>query len=147
MFRRHRPAEGHLARTLAAWALTGFAVYGCVSLHRSAQGWGVGWRTPLGDASLPVLGVGLSPAFLLASVVFLASFVAIRFYLERPRSADLLISTEEEMRRVTWPSTSDVVDSSLVVIATVLVLGVFLAGSDALLGSVFRFLLFPGKAK
>ena len=52
-----------------------------------------------------------------------------------------------EMRKVTWPSTSDVVDSSLVVIATVVVLGVFLAGTDALLGSVFRYLLFPAVRK
>jgi|SRR5262245_4934550 len=147
MLRRHRPTEGHLARTLAAWALTAFAVYGCVSLHRTAQGWGTWWRTPLGEATLPVLGVGLTPALLLAVCVFLASFVALRVYLERPRSADLLIATEQEMRHVTWPSTSDVVDSSLVVIATVLVLGVFLAGTDALLGSVFRFLLFPGERK
>lgn len=147
MFRRHRPTEGHLARTLAAWALTAFAIYGCVSLHTTAQGWGTWWRTPLGDATLPVLGVGLTPALFLAAVVCVASFVALRVYLERPRVADLLIATEEEMRRVTWPSTSDVVDSSLVVIATVVVLGVFLAGSDALLGSVFRFLLFPGASK
>src|SRR5262245_21312160 len=147
MLRRHRPTEGHLARTLAAWALTAFAVYGCVSLHRSAQGWGTWWRTPFGDATLPVLGVGLTPALLLAVFVCVAAFVALRVYLERPRAADLLIATEEEMRKVTWPSTSDVVDSSLVVIATVVVLCVFLAGTDALLGSVFRYLLFPAVRK
>lgn len=142
MFRRHRPTEGHLARTLAGWAVTGFAFYGCVSLRSAVEGWGAWWRTAVGGLSLPLLRVPLSPAFFLAAVVFLASFVGVRLYLERPKSADLLIATEEEMRRVTWPSTSDVVDSSLVVIATVVVLGVFLAGSDLLLGELFRYLLF-----
>jgi preprotein translocase subunit SecE len=97
--------------------------------------------------TLPVLGVKLTPAILLATLVGVAAFVALRIYLERPRAADLLIATEEEMRRVTWPSTSDVVDSSLVVIATVVVLGVFLAGSDALLGALFRYLIFSGEKR
>ncbi|HET6204802.1 MAG TPA: preprotein translocase subunit SecE [Planctomycetota bacterium] len=147
MFRRHRPTEGHLARTLATWSLTAFALYGCVSLHRTVQGWGRWWQTPLGGVTLPVLGVKLTPAILLATLVGVAAFVALRIYLERPRAADLLIATEEEMRRVTWPSTSDVVDSSLVVIATVVVLGVFLAGSDALLGALFRYLIFSGEKR
>ena len=149
MFRRHRPTEGHLARTLATWAVSAFVIYGCASLYRSVQGWGKWWQAPLlGSRPIPVVGVGITPALLLAAVVFLAAFLALRIYLERERPADLLIATEEEMRRVTWPSAADVTDSSLVVIATVVVLGVFLAGSDAVLGALFRFLIFnKGEAR
>ena len=48
--------------------------------------------------------------------------------------ADLLIETESELRKVTWPTVPEAVRSSIVVIACVLFLMAFLAGADWLLG-------------
>jgi preprotein translocase SecE subunit len=63
-------------------------------------------------------------------------------WLDKPKNADLLIDTESEMRKVTWPTFKDVVSSSLVVIFCVLFLLVFLAGADILIARVTKVLWF-----
>ncbi|MBI4574748.1 MAG: preprotein translocase subunit SecE [Planctomycetes bacterium] len=40
--------------------------------------------------------------------------------------SDFLIETEGEMKKVSWPTRAEVVGSSVVVIATVMVLGVYM---------------------
>jgi preprotein translocase SecE subunit len=63
-------------------------------------------------------------------------------WLEKPVNADLLIDTESELRKVTWPTFKDVVNSSLVVIICVVFLMAFLAGTDWMIARVTRLLWF-----
>ncbi|MFM7281649.1 MAG: preprotein translocase subunit SecE, partial [Planctomycetia bacterium] len=51
-----------------------------------------------------------------------------------PKVADLLIDTESELGKVTWPTRPDAVNSSLVVMGVVVFLMAFMAGADILLG-------------
>ena len=97
-----------------------------------------------GGAMIPVLAVGVTPAFLISAVVGVISVFLLYRWLEKPKNADLLIDTESEMRKVTWPTFKDVVNSSLVVIFCVLFLMVYLAGSDMLIGRVTKLLWFGG---
>ena len=53
-----------------------------------------------------------------------------------------MIDTELELRKVTWPTMQEVINSSIVVIVCVVVLMVFLAGSDLVLGRIAKALLF-----
>jgi preprotein translocase SecE subunit len=62
-------------------------------------------------------------------------------YLQRPKVADLLIETEGELRKVTWPKLEDVTNSSLVVVFCVLFLMGFLAAADYLLGRLIGYFL------
>ena len=55
--------------------------------------------------------------------------------------ADLLIETEAEMKKVTWPSLSETMSGSITVILTVLVLMAILALFDMALGNVATKLL------
>jgi len=60
----------------------------------------------------------------------------LRRWEQKPKIADLLIETESEMRKVTWPSMPEAVNSSIVVIVCVAFLMAFLAGADWFLGRI-----------
>ena len=91
-----------------------------------------------------MVGVDLTPAFFLAAVLFAGGTFGLYRWLERPKSADLLIETEQELRKVTWPSGTEVVNSSMVVIVCVLFLMGYLAAADWFLARVTKTLLFGG---
>jgi preprotein translocase SecE subunit len=74
-------------------------------------------------------------------VVFSGGAYLFYRWVERPKQADLLIETESEMRKVTWPSLSETMSGSITVILTVLILMAILALFDMALGNVATKLL------
>jgi preprotein translocase SecE subunit len=148
----YRKDQGRMARMAAFWSLAILALWGSRSLNIQLGVWGpdtLGKRLGSdaqgnGGVIVPVLGISLTPAFLIATIVAVASVFLIYRWLEKPKNADLLIDTESEMRKVTWPTFKDVINSSLVVIFCVLFLMAFLAGSDILIARVTRLLWFGG---
>ncbi len=136
-----------MARMAAFWSLTVLLFYGCTSLKGELTGrWSSSLGQPLMSSfeRIPVLGVELTAAFLVATVCFAGGMFGLYRWLERPKSADLLIETELELRKVTWPTGNEVVNSSMVVIACVLFLMGYLAAADWFLARVTRVLLFGG---
>ena len=130
----------------AFWTLAGLLFYGSTSLNDALSGYWPALARPLvaGMPSLPVLGVGLTPAFLVALVFFAGGLFLLYRWLEQPKSAELLIETEHELRKVTWPTMQEVINSSLVVVFCVLFLMGFLAVADWFLARVTRVILFGG---
>jgi preprotein translocase subunit SecE len=59
-----------------------------------------------------------------------------------PAFADFLIAVEAEMNKVSWPSRSELMRASMVVMASILFLGFILAGYDFLWIWMFHFLHF-----
>ena len=53
--------------------------------------------------------------------------------MNRQKAADMLIETESEMRKVTWPTFLDAWHGTLAVLVTVVFMGAFLAVSDVVL--------------
>ena len=143
-FHRYREDQGRHARMAAFWTLVFFLVFGCNFLHGLLIQ-SEGLREPLGGIRIPVAGVDLSPAFLISFSLFLVGLAFIHRWQQRPRVADLLIDTEAELRKVTWPKGSEVWNAALIVILFVVLLGVFLAATDAILYRVMRYLILgPG---
>ncbi len=139
----YRKDQGRLARMAAFWSLAILIFYGAVSLRLELTG-----RYPdsLGQqlwegSRIPVVGVDMTPAFLIATVSFLLAVFLLNRWTESPKIADSLIDTESELRKVTWPTLQEATQSSVVVIICVLVLMVILAGSDYLLGRLMGRLL------
>jgi preprotein translocase subunit SecE len=80
--------------------------------------------------SLVLTGKGAEYQFGLP-LVLLATFLWMSYRLvNMPAFADFLIFVENEMNKVSWPSRSELVRSSLVVIVMIFVLGFFLAGCE-----------------
>jgi len=142
----YKSEQGRMARMAAFWTLASLAFYGSTSLNETLAGRWNALGAPLVASlpKLPVVGVGLTPAFLVSTLVLCGALFLLYRWLERPKSADLLIETEHELRKVTWPTAPEVVNSSLAVIACVLFLMGFLAAADWFLARVTRVILFGG---
>jgi len=139
----YRPDQGRHVRMAAFWAVSFFLIFGCRFLHDLLIQW-PSMRTALGGVRIPVVGVDLTPAFLLTFTLFAVGMIVIRRWQQKPRVADLLIETEAELRKVSWPKPMEVWNASLVVIVSVVLLGAFLALADAFLFRVMRYLILGG---
>jgi len=133
----YKKDQGRLARMTAFWSGTIFLFYGCVSLKRELTGLTLfDLAQPIGGFEIPILGLELSPALLIATLVFLGGTFLFNRWLERPKQADTLIDTESEMKKVTWPSLSETMSNSITVIMTVVILMAILAFFDFALGNI-----------
>ena len=135
--------QGRTARTVEFWALLAVAYFGATSLKSFLTGF-ESLGKPLVESMkrVPILGAPLNAAFLLGVLFFAVVGYGVYRWSERAKTADLLIETEAELRKVTWPSVPEVVNSSLVVVFCVLFLMAFLAGADWFLARISRVLLF-----
>ncbi len=139
----YREDQGRLARMFAFWSLALLLLFGCTFLHDLIVGLG-SMSEPIGGIRIPVVGVDLTPAFLVAFGILVVGVIVLYRWQETPKVADLLIETEAELRKVTWPSLEQVLNSSLVVVVCVVLIGLFLAGTDWVLARVMKGLLFGG---
>jgi preprotein translocase SecE subunit len=142
----YKPDQGRLTRLAAFWSLAILVFYGCTSLYGELASRVPALGAPLFASfeKLPVVSLRLNGALLITLVVLAASWWGLDRWLNKPKTADLLIETESEMRKVTWPSWSEATNSSVVVIVTVAFLMAFLAGADWLLGRVSTYWLTGG---
>ena len=126
----------------AFWSLTLLLLFGCQFLHFTLSTYVSALKTPLGGVVVPIVSIDVSGSFLIASFLFLGGALWLHRWQQTPKVAELLIDTEAELRKVTWPSSQEVVNSALVVIVSVAILMGFLAGADYVLGKVVKRLIF-----
>ncbi len=142
----YKPDQGRIARLVAYWSLALLVLYGCTSLHAelsSRFGGALGRPFFASFTKLPVLGVKLNGAILITIVVLAAALYFLYRWQQTPKVAELLIETESELRKVTWPTLPEAINSSIIVIVCVLFLMGFLAGADWMLGR-WTTLIFAG---
>lgn len=89
-------------------------------------------------AEVPIIGV-VSLYKAICLFVFMLGLWGVHLVLNRPTSVDLLIDTEQELRRVTWPSGAEVKNATMVVALVTVVMGAVLFWADELLQLLFRF--------
>jgi preprotein translocase subunit SecE len=132
----YKKDQGRLARMAAYWSLALLILYGCQSFYAILPTWNAKLGEPFSASlrKIPILGWNLSPALLISGLLLAAAWYVLYRWQQTPKVADLLIDTETELTKVTWPTVSDAVNSSLVVVGVVLFLMAFLAGMDAMLG-------------
>lgn len=139
----YKEDQGRLARMAAFWAMTLLLLFGCTYLYELLIGFQA-MKAPIAGITIPVVRVDLNPAFAIAFAVMVAGTIAIHRWQQRPKVVDLLVDTEAELRKVTWPTGQEVINSSLVVVVCVVIVGAYLAGADYLLNRLMRYLLLGG---
>lgn len=138
----YRKDQGRMARMATFWSLTVLLAYGCIRMRSELSGWKPdSLGTGLGGIEIPLVGLPLSPALLLAIGAFVVGLIFLNRTVEKPKNADLLIETESELRKVTWPTLDETIDGSIVVMVVVVFLMAFMAGADLVLGEVFTRIL------
>jgi preprotein translocase subunit SecE len=109
-----------------------------LAIYKSGQGYWTRTLTAVGAAALVIAGLAwILPYIRHANyeleirsglvVVVLAAVAALLWWLlNKPRIADFMIATEQEMKKVAWPSRRDLVTFTMVVIAGTLLMALLL---------------------
>tara|TARA_B100001013_G_C24607069_1_gene441491 strand:+ start:1023 stop:1418 length:396 start_codon:yes stop_codon:yes gene_type:complete len=66
------------------------------------------------------------------------AWLSIYYLLINPKTSDYLIETELEMRKVNWPTKQELIGSTGVVIACVVILSVYIFLNDLVIGFVLK---------
>ncbi|MFP4139269.1 MAG: preprotein translocase subunit SecE [Planctomycetota bacterium] len=119
-----------------------------IEIYKKNQG-----RYTRGVTLLAVVGIALAGAYVLSEqlaamsaylqygipVLVVAAIAAATFwFVNRPRSADFLIATEGEMKKVSWSSKKEIFGSTKVVIVTAFIMAAILFGADQVFINLFR---------
>lgn len=146
-FSYYKKTEGTTIRVVAAVSLLLIVLYGCYALYSFVPPidtnydpprdtfWGTGWSMPFFDVKITY---GLLISFVLFVLIGLLVYLWI---LNKPKTGDFLIETEGELKKVSWPSRQQYMGSSIAVIVSVVLLGLFLLFADKILQWLLRGLL------
>ena len=142
-----KKGQGKTSRITAYVLLSILILFGAYRLHATfnVAGEGVlvgtsgvlwGETPPLIDAAIPVLGT-ITIMKVISVVVFGLAMLGLHLVLNAPKMATLLIDTEQEMRKVSWPSKTEVKSATIVVVIVTFVMALSLYGFDAGLQHLF----------
>src|SRR5688572_14293470 len=129
-FEVYKKGQGMVARFAAFTAVGLLVIFGAVRFYATFNRPGL-----ILVEGLPVLG-DLSAykvtAIVLASVGLLATW----WFLNRPKNAELLIETEQELRKVSWPTLPEVWNATVIVALVTVTLALTMFGLDELLRKI-----------
>ena len=121
----YKRGQGGAARAVTAGALLAVAAFGSTSLKDFVLSY-------TGDEARWVVGsMSAAPSQVIAITVFVALAVLIGWSVSRwRRQVDFLIVTESELRKVSWPSKSDLKHQTIVVLLVAFAFGAFITAAD-----------------
>jgi preprotein translocase SecE subunit len=129
----YKKNQGVWARS-SAYVLGAFLVlFGAWALYGTIN---VGGAEAL-TGDLPLIGV---VTYYKAIALLVAGFglFALHWVLNKPRAVDQLIETEQEMRRVSWPTMREVWNAAVVVVVLTILLGLIMSSFDWVLRKLFQ---------
>jgi preprotein translocase subunit SecE len=127
MFEIYKRGQGKYTRILTVAGAMLVGVIGSYVLSLSLTAW-------LGGLS----GIGLYLSFGIPTLIVLVLGAIMFWLVNHPSSADFLIATESEMKKVSWSSRKEVIGSTKVVIVTTFMLAGILYGVDVLFVLLFH---------
>lgn len=129
----YKPEEATRSRGLLAVLMATLLGYGVFSLYEFL---GFDWWQQ--DLAQGLLGdeFPFSPRVILSTVIMVVVGIAIYVIVNHKKIVDFLIDTEAELHKVSWAPRHEVVSSSVVVIVTTIVIGLFLFFVDYLLNGL-----------
>lgn len=128
----YKPGQGKLARGIAYLLGVILVVSGAASLYRFINVPGREWVK-----DVPLIG-HISIYNTIAFGVALLGLLVLHLVLNRPRSVDTLIDTEQELKKVSWPSRREVKNATIVVSIVTFVMAILLFGFDEILHWIFK---------
>lgn len=130
----YKPTLGRITRQVTAYSLVALLAYGCLGLwyYLVPRTGSPDWY--LANGSYIQWGV---PLVLLAASAWF-SYRLVNY----SRFAEFLISVEAEMNKVSWPSKTELIRSTIVVIFMLLFLAIVLFGFDVMWRAVFDWLYY-----
>jgi len=128
----YKVGQGRYARGVAYLLGAGLIIFGGIRLYATINVPGREWVK-----DIPVVG-HISLYNVIALAVVLIGLLLLHLVLNRPTAVDALIDTEQELKKVSWPSKREVRNATVVVILVTFVMAILLFGFDRILQWVFR---------
>ena len=128
----YKAGQGKYARGIAYLLGAGLIVFGGIRLYATINVPGREWVK-----DIPLVG-HISIYNTIALGVVLLGFLLLHLLLNRPSAVDALVDTEQELKKVSWPSKIEVRNATLVVVLVTFVMAILLYGFDRILQWVFR---------
>ncbi len=133
----YKKGQGSISRLLALVSGGLLIIWGGYSLWVKLQGTSL---IEVFSFEVPHVGLDINLTLIISVVVVLLGLFSLVWLLNRPRSVDMLVETESEMRKISWPSRQEAWNSSIVVVITVLVMMGLLFFYDVMLNALLSFL-------
>ena len=132
----YKKGQGSIARGAAYTIAAGLIVFGAIRLYATLGGHFLDVLAP----AVPIVG-DVDVRKVVAFIVGVAGLFFLHSFLNRPRSVDLMIETEQEMRKVSWPTLPEVWNATLVVLLVTAVFALTMSAFDRGIRAIF-FLIF-----
>lgn len=129
MITAYKKDQGRMVRMAAFYMAALLLLFASTALHTSLSSFDA-LDTAIGGMVVPIVSVTINWAFVISTSLLVAGLVALYRWQQQPKVADLLIETEGELRKVTWPGLQQVIDSSMVVVVCVIFLMAFMFFAD-----------------
>ena len=133
----YKKGQGSISRLLALVSGGLLIIWGGYALWVKLQGTSL---IEVFSFQVPHVGLDINLTLIISVAVVLLGVSGLVWLLNRPRSVDLLVETESEMRKISWPSRQEAWNSSIVVVITVLVMMGLLFFYDVMLNKILSFL-------
>lgn len=137
-FDYYKPGQAWKVRSTAVLGIGAMAAFGCYAFHQSVAAttgrwWPYLFQVDLFGKSLALRPI-LFPSLGILGVVMLVAFLM----LNRDQWAEFQIETEGELKKVSWPARKEYMGSSVVVVAVVVVVSLFLHFVDMGLSGLMK---------
>ena len=126
-----RPGLGRAVRLSAFGGLAGLTLFGAYALYMAPSINSIWWQDIAGPATLFGKSLSLKPILFAAGAAFFTVMSGVFLVLNREKSADFLIETEGEIKKVSWPARKEFVGSAMIVVLVVAIVSMFLHYVDA----------------
>lgn len=135
-----RPGLGRAVRTTAYVSIAALTAYGAYALYMAPTLTSPWWQPIAGPFTLMGKEASLRPILFPALGVFMAVMSGVFLILNREASADFLVETEGEIKKVSWPARKEYVGSAMIVVLVVAVTSGFLHFVDLYLSKLMQYL-------
>ena len=131
----YRPEEGHRSRAVIGIATAVLFLYGTHAFYEwLPQEF---WHKSISKVNALIGTEGtefmVTPAIVVALALAVAILLGAFKLVNYPKFVDFLIDTENELKKVSWASRPQVISESIVVVATVLIVGIYVFMIDNIL--------------
>ena len=130
-FTIYKKGQGKYTRLYSAFAAALVSVLGCIQLYNklSAAEFGLSNKASMWISTM------------VPAAVFVLLAILIFWTVNRPTTADFMISAEGEMKKVSWASRKEIVVSTFIVIVVVFLMAAMLGVADFSFRLFFQWLL------
>ncbi len=136
----YRKGQGYMTRVPAAVALGALLLYGVIQSYGFLVGYDWG-NNAIGGFVIPIVEQPFNVGFIVAGAIALGGGYGLYTFLNRKKTVDMLVDTETELKKVTWPAMPETINASIVVLVAVALIGAYLAVVDLLLSRFFGVIL------